>query len=329
MLMDTGSSFSWLQCQPCAIRCYTQADPLFDPTRSTTYKFLSCPSSECSSVEAATLNAPFCDLLSGGCVYTATYGDASFSRGYLSEDLLTLTPSQILPHFVFGCGQNNVGLFGRSSGIIGLARHKLSMIAQLSTKYGYAFSYCLPRAGSPSGGGGFLSIGKILASSYKFTPMITDSQDPSLYFLRLTDISVAGTPIKVDAAEYKVRTIIDSGTVITRLPTSVYDALRQAFVKIMSTKYVQAPAYSILDTCFRGSLQSMKVVPQIRMVFQESAELNLGAANVLVEADSGVMCLAFAGNNEISIIGNHQQQTFGVAYDVASLRIGFAPNTCR
>lgn len=325
MILDTGSSLSWLQCQPCVVYCHSQVDPLFEPSASKTYKPLSCTTTECSLLKAATLNDPFCSA-SGLCIYTASYGDASYSMGYLSQDLLTITPSQTLPHFTYGCGEDNEGLFGRAAGIVGLARDKLSMLAQLSTKYGYAFSYCLPT--TASSGGGFLYIGNISPLSYKFTPMIRNSQNPSLYFLRLAAITVAGRPLGVAATLYQVPTIIDSGTVITRLPMSIYAALRQAFVKIMSARYAQAPGYSILDTCFKGSLKSMSAAPEIRMIFQGGADLSLRAPNILIEAEKGVTCLAFASSNQIAIIGNHQQQTYNIAYDVTASRIGFAPGGC-
>ncbi|KAJ6426282.1 hypothetical protein OIU84_026797 [Salix udensis] len=331
MILDTGSSLSWLQCQPCALYCHAQADPLYDPSVSKTYKRLSCASAECSRLKAATLNDPLCETDSNACLYTASYGDSSLSVGYLSQDLLTLTSSQTLPQFTYGCGQENQGLFGRAAGIIGLSRDKLSMLAQLSTKYGHAFSYCLPTANSGSSGGGFLSIGSISPTHYKFTPMLTDSKIPSLYFLRLTAITVSGRALGLTAAMYRVPTLIDSGTVITRLPMSIYAALRQAFVKIMSTKYAQAPAYSILDTCFKGRIKSLSAVPEIKMIFQGGADLTLRAPNILIEADQGITCLAFAGSsgsNQVAIIGNRQQQTYNIAYDVSTSRIGFAPGGC-
>ncbi|WCJ29635.1 Eukaryotic aspartyl protease family protein [Euphorbia peplus] len=327
MILDTGSSLSWLQCNPCVIYCHAQVDPLFEPSASSSYKSLSCSTPECSSLKSATLNDPACTA-SGRCVYTASYGDSSYSMGYLSQDLLTLTQTQTLPRFTYGCGQDNEGLFGRAAGIIGLARDKLSMLAQLSTRYGYAFSYCLPTATSSSSAGGFLSIGKISPSAYKFTPMIRNSQNPSLYFLRFAAITVAGRPVRVGAAGYQVPTIIDSGTVITRLPMAMYGALRQAFIEIMSKKYAKAPGYSILDTCFKGSLKSMSAAPVIQMIFQGGASLSVGASNSLIEVDKGVTCLAFASSNQIAIIGNHQQQTYNIAYDVSGSRIGFAPGGC-
>ncbi|KAJ4823943.1 hypothetical protein Tsubulata_016419 [Turnera subulata] len=339
MILDTGSSLTWLQCRPCSLYCHSQVDPLFDPSASKTYRKLQCSSSQCSSLKAATLNPPFCEVDTRACIYTASYGDSSYSIGYLSQDLLTLTPStQTLPGFTYGCGEDNEGLFGRAAGIVGLARDKLSMISQLSTKYAHAFSYCLPTLAG--GSGGYLSIGEAkFSSSYKFTPMLTDPKNPSLYFLRLVAIKVGGRPLPAKGyAIAKVPTIIDSGTVITRLPEPIYGELRDAFAKIMTSKgYAKAPAFSILDTCFNGSTVPRKsaAVPEIEMIFQGGggAALALQDSNILVPVGKGVTCLAFAsgpsaGTNAIAVIGNHQQQTYSIAYDISNSRIGFAPRGC-
>ncbi|KAK7303475.1 hypothetical protein RJT34_14382 [Clitoria ternatea] len=339
MIVDTGSSLSWLQCQPCIIYCHVQVDPIFNPTTSKTYKALPCSTSQCSSLKASTLNAPGCSNATGACVYKASYGDTSFSIGYLSQDVLTLTPSQAPSSFVYGCGQDNQGLFGKASGILGLANDKLSLLSQLSDKYGHAFSYCLPTSfSSPnSSKEGFLSIGTSSltsppsSSSYKFTPLLKNPKIPSLYFLDLTSITVAGKPLGVAASSYKVPTIIDSGTVISRLPVPVYTALKKAFVMIMSKKYEMAPGIAILDTCFKVSVKGLSKVPEIQIIFQGGAGLQLTAHNSLVEIEKGVTCLAIASSsadNPIAIIGNYQQQTFRVAYDVVNSKIGFAAGGC-
>ncbi|WCJ34638.1 hypothetical protein M5689_015935 [Euphorbia peplus] len=104
----------------------------------------------------------------------------------------------------------------------------------------------------------------------------------------------------------------------------MYGALRQAFIEIMSKKYAKAPGYSILDTCFKGSLKSMSAAPVIQMIIEGGASLSVGASNSLIEVDKGVTCLAFASSNQVAIIGNHQQQTYNIAYDVSASRIGFA-----
>ncbi|XP_068637085.1 aspartyl protease family protein At5g10770-like [Aristolochia californica] len=328
MVADTGSSFNWVQCEPCRIFCHPQIGPRFNPSQSHTYKAVQCGSLECSSLQAATLNPPACSNLNT-CIYEASYGDTSYSVGYLSRDTLTLSSTLALPGFVYGCGQDNQGLFGQSAGLIGLARNRLSLLGQLSLKYGSVFSYCLPTMASS----GSLSIGKMgfNPSLYRFTPMYTHPQDKTLYFLHFSSITVAGKALPLSTAVYtRTPTIIDSGTVITRLPLAVYSELQQAFVKAMR-RYKQAKPFSILDTCFVGTFKRM-VVPEVRLVFEGGAELKLAPQNTMIDVDGGVTCLALAGNRAttgVSIIGNWQQQTYRVAYDVENSRIGFSAGGCR
>eukprot|EP00262_Sarcandra_glabra_P003537 TRINITY_DN14273_c0_g1_i1.p1 TRINITY_DN14273_c0_g1~~TRINITY_DN14273_c0_g1_i1.p1 ORF type:complete len:460 (-),score=-10.75 TRINITY_DN14273_c0_g1_i1:234-1613(-) len=327
MVVDTGSSLTWVQCQPCSIYCHPQVGPPFDPSTSSTSKYMPCSSRECFGLQAATLNPSACTR-SNRCLYEASYGDSSYSVGYLVKDTLTVSPAQTLPGFVYGCGQDNEGLFGRSGGLIGLARNKLSMLAQLSTKYGFAFSYCLPTPAAT----GTLSFGQSSynPTAFKFTRMYTDTRDPTLYFLRLTSIIVAQKALPISMAQYtSTPTIIDSGTVITRLPSTIYTALQGAFVKAMS-RYTRLSAYSILDTCYKGSAQAMSV-PEVRLLFEGGSELKLEPWNVLIDVDQGVTCLAFAassGSGGVAIIGNRQQLKFRVVYDVTNLRIGFAAGGC-
>jgi hypothetical protein len=41
LLVDTGSDVTWVQCAPCnSTKCYPQKDPLFDPSKSSTYNVL-------------------------------------------------------------------------------------------------------------------------------------------------------------------------------------------------------------------------------------------------------------------------------------------------
>ncbi|XP_047972829.1 aspartyl protease family protein At5g10770-like [Salvia hispanica] len=330
VVVDTGSSLSWIQCQPCLAYCHPQAGPFFNPSASNTYKTLSCEATECSSLKSATLNSPMCTK-SDKCVYTATYGDQSFSQGFLSKDTLTFG-SEKLPGFVYGCGQNNDGLFGKSAGLIGFAKSSLSMLSQLSTKYGKAFSYCLPTA---SGSGGYLSIGSHSTSSPpSFTPLLSDSRDPSLYFVKLTAITVSGRALAVPASDYSIPTIIDSGTTISRLAGPVYTALRAALVRVISPRFKLVEAYSILDACFAGTAGAIaSVVPAVEMRFQGGAALKLAPRNLLLEVEKGTTCLSLAGNSDIrdsiGIIGNQQQQTTQVVYDVANSRLGFAAGGCR
>ncbi|KAM0941631.1 putative nepenthesin [Dioscorea sansibarensis] len=322
MVVDTGSSLTWLQCSPCLIYCHDQTGPIFNPSASTTYHLVPCSATECSGLKSTTLNPPACST-SNVCIYDATYGDSSFSLGYLSKDTLIIGSSS-LPNFVFGCGQDNRGLFGRSAGLIGLGKDKLSLLSQLAPKLGNAFSYCLPTMSST----GFLSIGSYDPSHLVLTPLVKSSLDNTLYFIKLSSIRVAGKALSLSStSSYSdTPTIIDSGTVITRFPTDIYTALSNA-VSYALSKYPRSPKYSILDTCFKGSAANV-AAPEVVLVFEGGAEWKLATRNVLIDVDSGNTCLAFAPAGRVAIIGNRQQQTFKVVYDVGNSKLGFASGAC-
>ncbi|WOL12341.1 hypothetical protein Cni_G21107 [Canna indica] len=323
VVVDTGSSLSWVQCSPCRVYCHSQVGSVFDPSGSATYRPVSCTSPECDGLESATLNPSACSM-SNVCIYEATYGDSSFSVGYLASDTLSIGRGKSLSNFIYGCGQDNEGLFGRSAGLIGLDRNRLSLLSQLAPISGYSFTYCLPTTSSA----GYLSIGSYNPGQFSYTPMLSNSLDDALYFIRLTGITVAGRGLPVSTSAYtSAPTIIDSGTVITRLPPDVYDALSGAVAAALKGS-PRAPAYSILDTCFVGSASRL-AVPAVEMVFQGGATLKLPPRNVMVDVDDSTTCLAFAPAGEVAIIGNKQQQTFSVVYDVGRSRIGFAAGGCR
>uniref|UniRef100_A0A0E0K4K2 Peptidase A1 domain-containing protein n=1 Tax=Oryza punctata TaxID=4537 RepID=A0A0E0K4K2_ORYPU len=321
MVVDTGSSLTWLQCSPCIVSCHRQSGPMFNPKSSSTYASVGCSAQQCSDLPSATLNPSACSS-SNVCIYQASYGDSSFSVGYLSKDTVSFG-STSLPNFYYGCGQDNEGLFGRSAGLIGLARNKLSLLYQLAPSLGYSFTYCLPSSSSS----GYLSLGSYNPGQYSYTPMVSSSLDDSLYFIKLSGMTVAGSPLSVSSSAYSsLPTIIDSGTVITRLPTSVYSALSKAVAAAMKGTS-RTSAYSILDTCFKGQASRVSA-PAVTMSFAGGAVLKLSAKNLLVDVDDSTTCLAFAPARSAAIIGNTQQQTFSVVYDVKSSRIGFAAGGC-
>ena len=118
MIIDTGSDVCWVQCNPCA-SCFTQTEPLFDPSYSSSYSRISCKSNACSNLDLR-------GCYSGSCVYRVQYVDESNSTGYLSSDRLTLSPEIVFQGFLFGCGVDNHGFRG-VSGLFGLGQGSFSL----------------------------------------------------------------------------------------------------------------------------------------------------------------------------------------------------------
>ncbi|KAG1363835.1 Aspartyl protease family protein [Cocos nucifera] len=326
VVFDTGSDLTWIQCKPCSTGgCYSQQQPLFDPSHSSTYSTISCGSSECSLLD----DSSTCGTETPSrCRYDVAYGDNSQSSGYFSRDALTLTSSEVVPGFMFGCGDDSSGLFGAVAGLLGLGRGKVSLVSQ-AKKYGGVFSYCLPASSSSSG---YLAFGGGGApSNVKFTPMLSVSNMPSFYFVNLVAIRVGGKQLRINPRVFSTGgTLLDSGTVITRLPPSAYAALRSRFRRLMR-KYKTAPALSILDTCYDFTGYETVQVPTVQLVFGGGTSLSVDLTGILYVAAVSQACLAFADNDEVgdvTIIGNVQQRRFNVVYDIAKKQIGFGAKSC-
>ncbi|RWR98172.1 aspartyl protease family-like protein isoform X2 [Cinnamomum micranthum f. kanehirae] len=324
---DTGSDLTWIQCKPCAFKCYNQTEPIFDSSQSTSFVKISCNSAECTRLSSATGNPSSCD--SAACKYSIEYGDGSTSAGIFGQETLTLTSTDVIRNFRFGCGQNNDGLFGETAGLLGLGRDSVSIVSQTARKYSQVFSYCLPSSSSSEG---YLNFGtKAIRPRVNFTSLVSNPNAPSFYFLEMIGISVGGIDIGIPPSTFSSPgTIIDSGTVITRLQPDAYSALKSAFQKGMSN-YTMASAYELFDTCYNFSGVDTVSVPTIKLRFKGGVDVDVGIYGTFYVVSQSQFCLAFAGNKNlgsIGIIGNRQQRTVNVVYDVAHGRIGFGAGGC-
>ncbi|KAL6292650.1 hypothetical protein ACE6H2_000792 [Prunus campanulata] len=332
LTFDTGSDLTWTQCRPCIRPCYKQVDPIFDPSVSSSYANVSCNSRVCSQLISGTGNTPGC--ATSTCVYAAAYGDGSISVGFFAKETITLTSTDVFDGFLFGCGHINQGLFRGYAGLLGLGRDSISFVEQTAAKYGRFFSYCLPSTSSSTG---FLSFGKEkhrrASKGVKFTPLATLPQKEysSLYGINLVGITVGGRKLPISTSVFKTSgMVIDSGTVITRLPPQAYSALRDVFRQGMKG-YPTAPAISILDTCYDFSSYETVNIPTVGISFKGGLTLDLDGTGIIYGVTASQACLAFAANkndSDIAVLGNVQQQKLEVVYDVARGKLGFAPGGC-
>jgi hypothetical protein len=335
VIVDTASELTWVQCAPCD-SCHDQQDPLFDPSSSPSYAAVPCNSSSCDALQVATgMSGQTCGGADqpAACSYTLSYRDGSYSRGVLAHDKLSLAGEDI-EGFVFGCGTSNQGPFGGTSGLMGLGRSQLSLISQTMDQFGGVFSYCLPL--KESGSSGSLVLGDD-SSVYRnstpivYTSMVSDPMQGPFYFVNMTGITVGGQEVESSGFS-AAKVIIDSGTIITSLVPSVYNAVRAEFLSQLE-EYPQAPAFSILDTCFNLTGLREVQVPSLKFVFEGNVEVEVDSKGVLyfVSSDASQVCLALASlksEYDTSIIGNYQQKNLRVIFDTSGSQIGFAQETC-
>ncbi|KAJ3706537.1 hypothetical protein LUZ61_010242 [Rhynchospora tenuis] len=317
LVFDTGSDITWVQCEPCQ-HCYMQKEPKFDPSQSSTFTNVSCNSAQCTGISFGCSGS--------SCLYGVKYGDGSFTLGYYAKDTLTLNPD-VIQNFRFGCGQNNSGLFGEIAGLLGLGPSSESFVSQTSDKYQRVFAYCLPALSSSTG---YLNFGSSTNMSNTERTPIPQYSNPQYYYITMTGLTVADQPLQITSTVFSnAGTIIDSGTVITRLPPDAYQALRSAFRQHM-TQYKMAPSTSLFDTCYDFTGYDNVTLPSVGVQFSNNVSLNLDPNGILV-FNSSIGCLAFASNrdpSDLGIYGNVQQRTFNVVYDVPNGEIGFSPEAC-
>ncbi|CAL5019264.1 unnamed protein product [Urochloa decumbens] len=323
--VDTGSDLSWVQCKPCAdgSSCYSQKDPLFDPSQSSSYAAVPCGGSACAALG---MYASGCSA--SQCGYVVSYGDGSNTTGVYSSDTLTLSPTDAVQGFLFGCGHAQTGLFTGIDGLIGLGRLQVSLVGQTAAAYGGSFSYCLPTKPSTTGYlalGGSGGGGGATAQGFATTQLLPSPSAPTYYIVMLTGISVGGQQLSVPPSEFAGGTVVDTGTVVTRLPPSAYAALRAAFRSgVAPYGYPPAPPNGILDTCYNFAGYGTVTLPTVALTFSSGATLTLGADGIL-----SFGCLAFAPSGSdggMAILGNVQQRSFEVRIDGTS--VGFKPSSC-
>uniref|UniRef100_A0A0D6QRY4 Peptidase A1 domain-containing protein n=1 Tax=Araucaria cunninghamii TaxID=56994 RepID=A0A0D6QRY4_ARACU len=322
-VIDTGSNLAWIPCTTCSNCPQSQQ---FDPSKSSTFKLLGCSSPQCQAL----VSSPDCGDKS--CALRTAYGDGSQLAFVLSTDTVTVG-SQAVGDFVFGCALYLTGLLQLSPGLMGFGKDSLSFVSQTAKSYDRTFSYCLPSIRS-SGSTGSLLLGKgaLSAPGLKFTPFLTNAANPSLYAVGLNGVSVGNDRVSVPAD-----TIIDSGTVITRLVAPAYTAMRDSFRRQLSARNLNivANVSNLFDTCYKIPSGGVEL-PSVTLHFDGGFDWVLPAENVLIPGSSkgsSVQCLAFAappGNlaNRLSIIGNFQQQNFRVVYDAPASRLGIALEKC-
>jgi hypothetical protein len=309
IIMDTGSDVSW-------VRCNTQVGRPFDPRASSSYAPFSCSSGECALLGQ---EGQGCSG-DGQCQYAVSYYDGSYTTGTLASDKLALTDSEAIQSFQFGCSHSD-GFDDRLDGLLGLGGGVQSLPSQTAGMYGSQFSYCLPPTPASSG---FLTLGApIDESSFTTTRMFRIPGHLTFYYVLLRGIKVAEKPLDLPPSIFAGGSVLDSGTVITRLPTTAYAALSSAFKDEMK-QYPPGPPIGILDTCFDFGGQDMVMIPRVALVFDDGAVVELDANGIMTES-----CLAFAaGTNDASIIGNVQQRTYEVLYNVGQNIVGFRAGAC-
>jgi hypothetical protein len=331
-IADTGSDIVWLQCEPCK-QCYKQTTPMFNPSKSSSYKNIPCSSILCQSVRDTSCNEQ------NYCQYSITYGDQSHSQGDLSVETLTLESTTgrpvSFPKTVIGCGTDNTVSFqGASSGIVGLGGGPASLITQLGSSIDGKFSYCLlplllesnTAESTTTSKLNFGDVAVVSGDGVVSTPIV--KKNPSVfYYLTLEAFSVGNKRVEFggSASGDEGNIIIDSGTTLTLLPSDVYTNLESAVVESVKLERVDDPNQTF-GLCYSVTSDGYDF-PLITAHFK-GADVKLHSMSTFVPIADGIVCLAFTSSQIGAIFGNLAQQNLLVGYDLKQKTVSFKPMDC-
>ncbi|CAN8237082.1 unnamed protein product [Cochlearia groenlandica] len=326
LAMDTSSDLAWLPCSGCVGCPSTTA---FSPAKSTSFKNVSCSAPQCKQVPNPTCS-------SRACSFNVTYGSSSIAAN-LSQDTIRLAADPITP-FTFGCVNKVAGGGGTilpPQGLLGLGRGPLSLMSQSQSIYKSTFSYCLPSFKSLAFSGSLRLGPSSQPLRVKYTPLLKNPRRSSLYYVNLVAIRVGRKVVDIAPADIAFNpttgagTILDSGTVYTRLAKPVYEAVRNEFRKRVKPSTAVVTSLGGFDTCYTGKI----TVPTITFMFK-GVNMTMPADNLMLHSTAGSRsCLAMAAapenvNSVVNVIASMQQQNHRVVIDVPNGRIGLARERC-
>ncbi|KAF4388937.1 aspartyl protease AED3 [Cannabis sativa] len=320
LAMDTSNDAAWIPCDGC-VGC---SSTVFTPLKSTSYKPLPCSAPQCNQVPNPTCSG-------SACSFNMSYGSSTIAAS-LSQETLKLATDAI-PAYTFGCINKATGSSVPPQGLLGLGRGPLSLLSQTQNLYKSTFSYCLPSFKSLNFSGS-LRLGPVAQPiRIKYTPLLKNPRRSSLYYVNLVGIKVGRKTVDIPPSALAFNpttgagTIIDSGTVFTRLVVPVYTAVRDEFRRRMGKAVVSS--LGGFDTCYSVPI----TVPTLTFMFA-GMNVTLPQDNFLIHSSSSnLACLAIAAapdnvNSVLNVIANLQQQNHRLLFDVPNSRLGVARETC-
>ncbi|XP_038678446.1 aspartic proteinase CDR1-like [Tripterygium wilfordii] len=234
--ISTGSSLVWVQCKACE-KCFGKEEPIYKPTRSSTYKEVSFHTSFCRALRHHEIGAQ------GVCDYSYLYVDGTHTSGVLSRDnfhMKSTADEELTIPMVFGCSNLIIGRYARGvQGMIGLGSGELSLIFQLKNYIQNIFSYCLPPSTAKTSGK--LVPGqeaKISGNEVVSTALRLDDES-TLYFVQLDGVTVENK--ERNTLPSPIDIVIDSGTTMTFLHSSIYDDLVKHIKDVIGINPVDSP----------------------------------------------------------------------------------------
>ncbi|ESQ51327.1 hypothetical protein EUTSA_v10017857mg [Eutrema salsugineum] len=310
-VLETGSELIWTQCMPC-LNCYNQQGPIFDPSKSSTYK------------------EKRCGKHGHACPYEMNYGGGGYSQGNYAKETVTLLSTSgqpfVMNETTIGCAHNSSGFHTTASGIVGLDWGPSSLISQMGENFLGLFSYCFSGKGTSKINFGGNAI--VAGDGTVATNMFSNKEQPQYYYLNLDAISVGENRVETLGTSFhslEGNIVIDSGTTYTYLPNTYCNLVKDSVDKALLN--VERAPFSGGMLCYKTD--DIEVFPVMTMHFSGGADLKMDKYNMFM-GNGGVYCLAIVCNDptQQAIFGNRAQNNWLVGYDTSSQLVSFKSTDC-
>uniref|UniRef100_A0A0E0LSD8 Peptidase A1 domain-containing protein n=1 Tax=Oryza punctata TaxID=4537 RepID=A0A0E0LSD8_ORYPU len=307
LIIDTGSSLVWTQCDECP-RCHVGKVPPYGRSQSRTFQEVSYGDNDkeeeaIASYYPAKTPGYITLCINGRCMFKALYnlsGQGETVQGCMSMDTFRFIDDrrydyQAMFRMVFGCAhQERIALTTVKdyTGILGLGMGDTEITS---------FSYCPPpRMPSISRRDSWLRFGSHAQISGKKVPLVMRW---GKYYLPLTAITykynILMSPVHVIAyksQEDYLHMMVDTGTSLLNRPSSLHDdLLKEIDAIIKSENVVKAGTSSWPRHCYLGTMDKVKDIT-VTLSFDEGLDIELFTSALFVESQTKdgkpVVCVA-------------------------------------
>mmetsp|Transcript_4104 Transcript_4104/g.9528 ORF Transcript_4104/g.9528 Transcript_4104/m.9528 type:complete len:428 (+) Transcript_4104:105-1388(+) len=308
VIVDTGSARTAFPCTTCGEGCGQHMDPPFDPTISSTFRWVQCGEKGCDS---CTKNQ---------CSYNVKYVEGSEINGHFFEDVLQLGASQRAnkkgPVWM-GCHTRETKLFRTQvpAGITGLNEGGWNVLESLADGpiEKEVFALCLAETGGSMTVGGLNNTWMPSSEPFQWTPY------SSGYHLALNQISFNGKDLFAgNLGEFK----LDSGTSFSYFSGHQVMKLEEAIRDAASKRNVSWSSIS----CLKAGEDEMDRFPNMTFHFGD-ATFVWRAKGYMFRKEANTWCYAFFTSTRF-ILGASFMLDHAIIFDREEKKIGFAPSSC-
>mmetsp|Transcript_22652 Transcript_22652/g.62543 ORF Transcript_22652/g.62543 Transcript_22652/m.62543 type:complete len:640 (-) Transcript_22652:415-2334(-) len=336
LIIDTGSTITYVPCSDCGSKCGKHEDAAFDPQKSSTARVLGCAPQE----PKCNCGSPRCSCRSNKCYFSRSYAEGSSSQGVLVEDVFAFPDTAgsmaggSSVRIVFGCEEGETGEIFRqkADGLIGMGDNDNSFHSQLLKMGAIADSFALC-FGYPSGGTMLLGDVSFPGSEdMVYTPLLRRSS-VHYYTLTLNEITVGNKPVEVPSSTYAkgYGCVLDSGTTFLYLPSAAFSSFSKLVKDAAQNNKLPSrdgpdPRYK--DICWRNAPLDPKqlhtVFPVVDMIFAGGAVLKLQPLQYLFRISKDSYCLGvFDNGSSGTLVGAIAVRNVVTKYDRQHQRVGF------